>query len=435
MNGQISRTSVELSRDERILADHLLRIVVDEATSQLEWYPELRPEDRDMLNDVVEAAIDNFILWAKEFFGMLNSNDDVRDVASEAFKRQRQQIFAMLSKSAEVLYHAVPVNYTKAISFDQTLQMMRFTVDVIENNISILTSIGDAPHLIGALLYFSRETAYTVAQVLASSAKDRGASRAHLEEITIQTLLEGTVDRTLQLRMTALGWIDDYSSFCIVGQPADDQRFAVESALDEIRAAVNSDNAECCARVFENLYIVLVKLDSDDDTLIDMQIERICSKISQYFSESPICRSPLYEGLEGASLAVRSAMSGFEARTAAHLTERFFSSSDVLPERALIGDDEALKEMYRNIYLPLISQPRKNRVLDTLIVYLQEGENYRRTAERLKVHDNTVKYRLGHVAELTGWDPVNFRDAYVLKTALKVGSFHTGSWRGRTRGK
>jgi DNA-binding PucR family transcriptional regulator len=35
-----------------------------------------------------------------------------------------------------------------------------------------------------------------------------------------------------------------------------------------------------------------------------------------------------------------------------------------------------------------------------------------------------VRYRLRRVSEITGWDPLNPRDAYVLQTALAVGRLY-----------
>jgi DNA-binding PucR family transcriptional regulator len=37
------------------------------------------------------------------------------------------------------------------------------------------------------------------------------------------------------------------------------------------------------------------------------------------------------------------------------------------------------------------------------------------------VHPNTVRYRLRRVSEVTGWDPLDPREAYVLQQALAVG--------------
>jgi DNA-binding PucR family transcriptional regulator len=45
----------------------------------------------------------------------------------------------------------------------------------------------------------------------------------------------------------------------------------------------------------------------------------------------------------------------------------------------------------------------------------------------LYVHPNTVRYRLRKVAEVTGWDPLDAREAYVLQTALALGRLDGGT--------
>ena len=37
------------------------------------------------------------------------------------------------------------------------------------------------------------------------------------------------------------------------------------------------------------------------------------------------------------------------------------------------------------------------------------------------MHPNTVRYRLRRVADVTGWDPLDARESYVLQTALALG--------------
>jgi DNA-binding PucR family transcriptional regulator len=39
----------------------------------------------------------------------------------------------------------------------------------------------------------------------------------------------------------------------------------------------------------------------------------------------------------------------------------------------------------------------------------------------LYVHPNTVRYRLRKVADVTGWDPLDARESFVLAVALAVG--------------
>jgi DNA-binding PucR family transcriptional regulator len=60
-------------------------------------------------------------------------------------------------------------------------------------------------------------------------------------------------------------------------------------------------------------------------------------------------------------------------------------------------------------------------LLDTVMTYLEQGNSLEATARLLFVHPNTVRYRLRRVAEVTGWDPLDPREAYVLQQALAVG--------------
>ncbi|MFN3924651.1 MAG: helix-turn-helix domain-containing protein, partial [Pseudarthrobacter sp.] len=47
------------------------------------------------------------------------------------------------------------------------------------------------------------------------------------------------------------------------------------------------------------------------------------------------------------------------------------------------------------------------------------------TARELFVHANTVRYRLKRVCDVTGWDPLLPREAFVLQAALVVGRLST----------
>ena len=59
----------------------------------------------------------------------------------------------------------------------------------------------------------------------------------------------------------------------------------------------------------------------------------------------------------------------------------------------------------------------KAGLLDTVGAFLKHGANRRRAAQALHVHPNTVDYRLGRVAELTGLDPSDAHGARLLAAA------------------
>lgn len=58
-------------------------------------------------------------------------------------------------------------------------------------------------------------------------------------------------------------------------------------------------------------------------------------------------------------------------------------------------------------------------LVETLDVFLDESGSWNRTAARLHLHVNTVRYRIGRVAELTGRDPSSFTDRVDLYLALR----------------
>jgi DNA-binding PucR family transcriptional regulator len=58
---------------------------------------------------------------------------------------------------------------------------------------------------------------------------------------------------------------------------------------------------------------------------------------------------------------------------------------------------------------------------DTLDAYLDCGGAIEACARKLFVHPNTVRYRLKRIADFTGHDPTQPRDAYVLRVAATVG--------------
>jgi DNA-binding PucR family transcriptional regulator len=94
-------------------------------------------------------------------------------------------------------------------------------------------------------------------------------------------------------------------------------------------------------------------------------------------------------------------------------------ADDLLPERALAGDDEARRALVEQVHAPL--QTAGATILQTLETYLGQGSSIEATARTLFVHPNTVRYRLKRVTEVTGLSPSNARDCYVLRLALTVG--------------
>jgi len=60
-------------------------------------------------------------------------------------------------------------------------------------------------------------------------------------------------------------------------------------------------------------------------------------------------------------------------------------------------------------------------LLTTVAAFLEHGRSIEAAARLLFVHPNTVRYRLRGVAKVTGWDPADPREGFVLQVAIAAG--------------
>lgn len=78
--------------------------------------------------------------------------------------------------------------------------------------------------------------------------------------------------------------------------------------------------------------------------------------------------------------------------------------NDHLPELLLSRDTALVAEMARARLAPLegMRAPQRERMADTLLAWLESGFNANEAAERLRIHPQTVRYRMRQLEELFG---------------------------------
>jgi DNA-binding PucR family transcriptional regulator len=100
------------------------------------------------------------------------------------------------------------------------------------------------------------------------------------------------------------------------------------------------------------------------------------------------------------------------------------AADDLLPERLLSGDAPARRALVDRAYRRLAEHDVP--LLDTVAAYLDLGRSIEGAARALFVHPNTVRYRLKRVCEITGWDPADPREGFVLQVAIAAGRLADG---------
>lgn len=103
----------------------------------------------------------------------------------------------------------------------------------------------------------------------------------------------------------------------------------------------------------------------------------------------------------------------------------------------LVSQGNKLKDAVRSseqALSPLIEHDRATggKLVETLRAFIECGAQYRSTAARLGVHENTVRYRLHRVSEISSIDPSSFLDLTRAQFAFQVAQL---GLRDRSRGE
>lgn len=302
------------------------------------------------------------------------------------------------------VFGTAPRELARAVSLKQTVDLIRVVVGVVESRIDTIAEPGMQSQLREGILRYSREIAFTAAQIYATYAESRGAWDARLEALVIDSLLHGEPDQTLASKAAALGWSGAGTVLVMIGAaPAQDR----EQVHDAVAKAGHRRGLEVLAGVHEE-DLVVVLASTEDPT-------RHSAYMAEQFGPGPVVCGPLVTSLADAAKSAAAALRGLRVAAAWPGAPRPVDAADLLAERALAGDSLALDE------LAAITD-RLSRagevVFDTVRSYLATGGSLEATARAVFVHPNTVRYRLKRAAQDTGIAPTTPRGAWTLQVAL-----------------
>jgi DNA-binding PucR family transcriptional regulator len=191
-----------------------------------------------------------------------------------------------------------------------------------------------------------------------------------------------------------------------------------EGVIDELRVTARRARLDLLAGVQGNK--LLVVLGGTRDPLTAAQ------QLAGRFGHGPLVVGPMVTDLYAAASSAAAALAGLRAAPAWPDAPRPVLASDLLPERALDGDETACAELIEEVYEPLLSGG--SALIDTVTTYLEQGFSLEAAARLLFVHPNTVRYRLRRVSELTGLVPTQGRGGLTLWVAIVLGRLiHKGT--------
>jgi DNA-binding PucR family transcriptional regulator len=353
------------------------------------WFRDLSAQDRSWVGSIVQAGIRGFVDWYRE------DADQVPGTHGTAL--------------AASIFGAAPRTLAGVINLQQTVALVRLSIEVVESNIDTLLEPDDAPDAHAAVLRYAREVAFAAAEVYARAAEVRGAWDARLEALVVDAVLRAETDESLLSRASALGWSASGDVAVVLGTaPA---RRTETDLFDEVRRRARIAGMEALCAVQGDRLVVL--LGGVTDT------RAAAEAVTPLFADGPVVVGPVAADLGSAHVSARAAASAQRSAAGWPEAPRPVLSDELLPERVLAGDGHARRHLVDEVYLPLVRA--RGTLIETLAAYFQTGSSIEGTARALFVHPNTVRYRLRQVAELTGYSPTQSRDAFTLEIALVLG--------------
>jgi hypothetical protein len=352
------------------------------------WFRELSAEDRSWVGVIVQAGVRSFVDWYRE-----------ESVAPDT---------AGMELAASV-FGAAPRALAGVITLQQTVDLVRLSIEVVESNVDSLLDPADAPDVHAAVLRYAREVAFATAEVYARAAEVRGAWDARLEALVVDSVLRAETDEAVLSRASALGWVALGEVVVVLGD-APAQRTETD-LFDAVRRVARAAGMDALCAVQGDRLVVLLGGVGDARVAAEVVVD--------LFGDGPVVVGPLAEDLSRAHVSARAAVSAHRSAAGWPEAPRPVLSSELLPERALAGDGHARRHLIEEVYLPLLQA--RGTLIETLAAYFQTGASIEGTARALFVHPNTVRYRLRQAADLTGFTPSVARDRFTLEIALVLG--------------
>nr|WP_285838878.1 helix-turn-helix domain-containing protein [Micrococcus luteus] len=231
---------------------------------------------------------------------------------------------------------------------------------------------------------------------------------SRLESVLLDAVLRGQDPDEIRHRATALGWRGDHDVMVMAGlAPGQDK----PAFIPDLRRAAARLDCDLLVGVQSERLVLVVGSVRD--------ARAVGEALAPWFAPGPVIVGPVVDSLVSVHVSARHTLAGLSAAAAHPRASRPTPAEDLLPERALLGDPTAREALVDGVFTPLADAGTS--LLETVDAYGALGHSLEGTARELFVHANTVRYRLKRVAEVTGWDPLVPRDAYVLQTAITLG--------------
>ncbi|PWB98126.1 PucR family transcriptional regulator [Salinibacterium hongtaonis] len=301
------------------------------------------------------------------------------------------------------MFAVAPRELVRSVTLQQTLQLMRVTSSLVEENI-------ETPQDLEASVVFSRQLAFAAAELYAQVGDGTGLWEHRLEQFVIDASHKGALTDSLIARIRSVGWRGDGAAVAACGEMPE------SGDTDIVRRRAWNAGADVLVGTSSGRLIVIAALVEGHEA---DELQAVIAALADGFGAGPVVVGPVVDTISSAWQSLVAANAGADVVGASDQDARVVYAADLLPERVLAGDPLARRDLINRAYRPL--RDSRQPLLQTVRRFVEAGGAVETAARKLDVHPNTVRYRLKRAAEVTGFDPTAARDAFVLQCALRLG--------------
>ncbi|MFZ1410573.1 MAG: PucR family transcriptional regulator, partial [Micropruina sp.] len=248
-----ARTRNAISRRLAAASAEMTTAALTEMEERHQWFGGLDAESRSWITLVARAGIDGFADW------FASGGDQVNPIG---------------------IFDAAPRALMRKITLHQTVDLVRTTIDTLEQQIERLLPRGDRPTLHIAIVHYSREVAFGAAVVYARAAEARGGWDARLEALVVDAVIRGDTDESVLSRASTLGWRSPPGIVVAIGSALETD----DAAVDDLRAAATHRGCDILAAPQgDRLVLVLGGRFPDPDAAV-----KAVAGLSDFFGEGQI---------------------------------------------------------------------------------------------------------------------------------------------------
>ena len=239
----------------------------------LPWYRDMPASRRASVGLVAQAGISSFVAWYK-------------DPASQPWV-------------AADVFSTAPRELLRSISLQETLQLIRVVVQVVEDRV-----VEHDETLREAVLLYSREIAFSAADVYAKAAEARGLWDARLEALVVDSILSGENEEELTSRIAALGWRARGAVAVLIGDTAE----TVDT--EAIRRVVRRHEADILIGIHgSRLIAVLGRINGAQPG--NSNFMKLATALEPLFGAGAIVLGPEVGDVSQAHMSSKAALAGF----------------------------------------------------------------------------------------------------------------------------